>query len=216
MTPEPARTCRVLALVALLATLAACSPAPVEPSESVPEVADANRAWIDGILAGEVSDFEREVLADYWVTDEEYARARETVRSCMEDRGYAVILGEGQMSVYPRSGSAAVRGTAEETLSAQDEALAECEAGFLPNVEAAYSGLRHNPEGWSWYEAIQACIERLGLEELDEGRGMPEDEMLARLESDDAFLWRCRTDPWTVAREGELPYDVFPPPGVEP
>lgn len=45
---------------------------------------------------------------------------------------------------------------------------------------------------------------------------MSEDEMMARTDADDAFLWKCRTDPWTVAREGELPYDVFPPPGVEP
>jgi len=212
-TPMSARTGRVLALATLLAAFGACSSPPVESSEPVPEIADANRAWIDGILAGEVSDFEREVLADYWVSDEEYARARETVRSCMEDRGYEVILGERQMSVYPRPDSPAARGTAEDSLAAQDQALADREAGVLPNVEAVHYDLRANPEGWSWYEAMQACIERLGL---DEGVGLSEDEMMARADADDAFLWKCRTDPWTVAREGELPYDVFPPPGVEP
>lgn len=181
--------------MALIVIAGCTSAAPVTQHE----VSDRHRAWVDEKLAGDLTDFERKVLEDYWVTDEEYAQARDMFRACVEDEGFEVILEDGQTTVFPKAGAAfwSQFDSEEAALTAQDAVVDECSIGTTMFVEAAYSETRENPEGWSWYEAMVACAEALGL---TEGRGLSEDEMMEAI-ADDDFLIECRSDPWRIAQE---------------
>jgi hypothetical protein len=195
----------VMAAALGVGALGGCSSG--EPEREVPQL---YRDQIDQMFAaGYLTEYEQGVLEDYWVTDEEYAQTREIVRACMEERDYVVILEETQISVYPRPGGPAEGG------EVMDAALMECEDGVIRNIESMYGDMRANPEGWDWHEAMVRCAE---LFELDEGRGLSQEEMWAGMDESEAFLWPCRMDPWLLARTGDWPYDAYlrPPPGAEP
>lgn len=189
-----------------LSTITGCSGGEAVPEREVPQLF---RDEIDQMFAaGYLTEYEQGVLEDYWVTDEEYAEARETVRACMEERDYVVILEERQITVYPRPGGSAGSG------DVMDAALMECEDGVIRHIEGMYNQMRDNPEGWSAHEAWTRCIERF---ELDEGRGLSMEEIWAGIEEDELFLWPCRYNPWELALHGdwEYIYDLPSPPGVE-
>lgn len=185
-----------------MVAITGCSGTPSGPAEDVPEVADMWRARIDQeAAAGSFGDLEREVLADYWGTDEEYARARERIPSCMAERGFTATLHQqGGFSVTADPavwGSRAADDAAIE--AALDEALNECQED-MDSIEVYYLDMRSNPQGWDFWEALAACAERLGL---SEGVGMSTEELkVATLESEE-FLAECRSDPWTLAQGRE-------------
>jgi hypothetical protein len=194
-------------LVALgVGAIGGCSGEP-EPER---EISQVFRDRIDQMFAaGYLTEYEQGVLEDYWVTDEEYAQAREVVRACMEERDYVVVLEETQISVYPRPGGPAEGG------QPMDDALMVCEQGVMWNIEPIYRDMRDNPEGWDWYEATIECMERF---EVTEGRDLTREEMLERQGEDEDFPWPCRWNPWALALEGDWEYmDQYPPPpGAEP
>jgi hypothetical protein len=193
-------------------SIAACAGG--APRSVPPDVPEVYIQQIDQILANDdVSESQRRVLEDYAVSDAEYGAARESFRSCVEPHGIDVELQDGQVTYTPTSRYTAQFGSLDEALAAADRVVEECDAEHLLFVAMMYTSLRENPGGLSFIEAVRACMDRLGL---NEGRDLSDDELQARLDADEAFLFECRVDPWTVAREGRLPYEVSPPPGGQP
>jgi len=150
--------------------------------------------------AGYLSEFERRVLADYWVTDEEYAQSRAHIPECMEAAGFNSVIdnsrGTVATSAIPGFWDGVPQDEVEHEMTA---ALQACEDGFS-EVELYYWDMRSNPQGWDFWEALTACAERLGL---SEGVGMSTEELkVATLESEE-FLAECRSDPWSLAQGRE-------------
>src|SRR5690606_21391081 len=98
---ERGRCARSFALLLIAVLLAGCGDEPRlgAPSEA-PEVADMWRARIEqAAAAGYLSEFERSVLADYWVTDEEYAHSRAHIPECMETAGFNSVIDNSRGTV---------------------------------------------------------------------------------------------------------------------
>jgi len=202
---RPRQRGSALACTLVLATVAipgCTSGSPSGPQEDAPEISDAWRARIDqNVASGELSEQEREVLEDYWVTDEEYARSRESLPGCMAERGFTSVLS-------PQGGFSVTADPAfwknltledPEVEAAMDAAINQCQAGFTW-IESYYWDMRSNPQAWDYWEALTGCAERLGL---SEGAGMSTEELkVATLESED-FLAECRSDPWSLAQGRE-------------
>lgn len=187
------------ALTVVVLALAGCSAGAPGTVDVVPEVAEAWRVQIDQDLArGHYGEFEREVLADYWVTDEEYARAREPIPGCMAERGFdAKLRPEGGLEF---AADPAYWGELDlgdpEVEAAGDAAFEECE-GNRGWIEMYYWDMRANPEAWDFWEALIRCAERHGL---SEAIGMSTEEIRLALEQSDDFLPECRADPWALAQ----------------
>ncbi len=191
----------------LLAT-AGCSGSPSGPPEGAPEIADSYRAAIDQLLAGdELSDLARDALEDYWVTDEEYAQAREPIPDCLAERGFdAFLTPNGGVDLGADTSFWNGRDLSDPEVSdAADAAMNECQADTMW-IESYYWDMRKNPQNWDYWEALQQCAERL---QIPEGMGMSTEELkVASLESED-FLAECKQDPWSLAqgREPEGGYE---------
>lgn len=195
------RTALASALLALVA-VAGCSTPPSGLAEEVPEIADAWRARVDqNVASGQLSELEQDALADYWVTDEEYARARESLPVCMAERGFtAVLQPQGGFSTTADPEYWDGRDLNDpEVDAASSRAVNECQAGFAW-IEAYYWDMRSNPQGWDYWEALTACAERLGL---SEGVGMSTEELKVATQESEEFLAECRSDPWSLAQGRE-------------
>ena len=195
-------------ITAAMMTLAAgCSrPAP-EPPEGAPEIADSYRAEIDQLMAGdELSDLARDALEDYWVTDEEFARAREPIVGCLAERGFSAFLTAEGVDLAADPSFWDGRDLSDpEVDAASTVAMNECQAES-DWIQYYYGTMRKNPQNWDYWEALQQCAERL---QLPEGMGMSTEELkVASLESED-FLAECKQDPWSLAqgREPEGGYE---------
>lgn len=87
------------------AVLCACSGRQAPPPEGASTLAPMWRDFISSSLADpDLSDFVRQVLSDYQITDAEYNEARERFASCMADRGWKVTLNDHGYSVSGASG----------------------------------------------------------------------------------------------------------------
>lgn len=187
------RSTAVVAGAALVVT--ACS---AQPAADGPEVAEAWRVQIDRDLArGHLGELAREVLADYWVTDEEYARARAPIPGCLAERGFiATLPPDGGLEVAADPTHWGDRDLEDPEVAAAGEAAIEaCENGS-EWIGMYYWDMRSNPEAWDYWEALARCAERLGL---TEAAGMATEEIRVAVESSDDFLRECRWDPWSLA-----------------
>lgn len=203
-----ARLDRAIAAGAVVLTLTGCSGSSPDGPDGAPEIADSYRAQIDQLMAGdELSDLARDALEDYWVTDEEYARAREPIVGCLAERGFSAFLtSDGGVDLGADTSFWNGRDLSDpEVDAASTTAMNECQAESMW-VEVYYWDMRKNPQNWDYWEALQQCSERL---QLPEGMGMSTEELkVASLESED-FLAECKQDPWSLAqgREPEGGYE---------
>ena len=160
-------------------------------------VAPTFREQVDEILASGPSDLEREVLADYRITDDEYARARDAAKECLVAKGYDVRL-------PPQGGL----DTGDPQDRSDDEQRADvdgCSRGTTMYVEMLYGQLRDNPDGIPVEQALEDCVTR---HDVAAAQGMSGAELAERIRQDQAFLsdtvagTACRTNPWAAARAG--------------
>ena len=190
-----------MGLAAVVVLLGGCA------RDAGPEVA-VNAAWkaqIDQVLADEdLSEEERRILEDYWVSDAEYAQVREPIPGCLAERGF--LMEDQGTQIEIRADPELWDGRDLDDPEV-DAALTAAEAACMDGmayVESFYWDMRNNPEGWDYHEALVRCVERLGL---TEGLGMSGEELDAAMREDDSFIAECRWDPWAVA-QGEAPPDV--------
>lgn len=192
-----ARTRASLVALVVVALCGACSStgaaggATPEPSPGAQSV----RERIDDILAADPSDLEREVLADYRITDDEYARARAAAQECLEGKGYDVELMPG--------GGITTGDPQERSDDEQQADYDACSSGTIMFVEMLYGELRDNPEGIGVEQALEECVSRHGVVAAD---GLSGAELADRIARDQQFLTdtpagtACRINPWAAAR----------------
>ena len=114
------------------------------------------------------TEFEKLVLADYRVTDEEYKEARGLFSRCMSDLGWVVEDGaDGGYLVYGAPGAGHDDGAGSE------EASSRCADGTTRLIEPIYSGMQNNPQGLSTVQQIRNCYEQHGV---PDGAGLSEDQ----------------------------------------
>ena len=168
---------------------------PVVPSGSVPSgVSPVAKSLIDQAYADPaVTDFERTVLSDYVVTDQEASEGKDRYVQCMSDHGWvASIDSNWQTTVYAAPGSGK-----EGSTSSDDNNL--CMTGTLAWIEPIYLEERNNPEGLTYGQQVRACFTKNGL---PDGDGLSDDqiEQMALDPNDDlhpstAEAYRCCLDP---------------------
>lgn len=172
-------------------------------AEPAVEVDAVWRAQIDQVLAsGVLTDEERRILEDYWVSDAEYAQLREPIPGCLAERGFRSEVRGDEIEIWADpdvwGGHDLDHPEVDAALTAAER---ECMDRLFP-VEAFYWDMRNNPEGWDYHEALVRCAERVGL---DEARGMTGEEIEAAMREDRSFASECRIDPWAVAQGSPPP-----------
>ena len=96
------------------------------------------------------SDFERDVLADGKITDQEVQQGRELFKTCMEDRGHVVSLAtDGGYTVQPPG-----------TEAQMDADVYECETGTSVLIETTALSIRSNPDNEDWLQLGVDCLVR--------------------------------------------------------
>ena len=104
-------------------------------------------------LAGDLSNFQREVLSDHEITRAEYDDASDQFVACMEDRGFRVSR-EWQLAYYV---------TITEPGQAAEAAYDECQEEYLIPLGPLFIETTTNPENLPWDQAVAECLVRLGV-----------------------------------------------------
>jgi hypothetical protein len=129
-------------------------------SESL--AAGTGGAWADEFqtaLSDSRSDFERTILADGAVTDDELAAAHDGVRSCLADSGYDIkYFDEGGFEVSAKNGK-----YPDGFQERMDPVLRACEGQFDESVTFLYQQVRRNPERLDDATITVACLRKAGL-----------------------------------------------------
>jgi hypothetical protein len=141
-----------------------------QPSDEVSTtIAPMWKEEIDQALADpNSSDFEKQVLSDYQITDSEYQEARQRFKDCMADLGWLVTdTSNGSYDIVGVPGTANVN-------QAPDSSVTEgCSVGTTAYIELIYIGMKSNPSGVSWAQQIWLCFQRNGV---PDGAGMSSDQ----------------------------------------
>ena len=134
------------AILALL--LAGCS---TQDQSAVP----GEDPRISEIRAMTTSDFEREVLADGMISDQEFQASRELFKTCMEGRGYGIGLG-------PIDNATTTIELKDPTMTVDlmDKDSAECSTGTTYFIEPTFSIIRENPDNEDTVQLLIDCLIR--------------------------------------------------------
>jgi len=197
-----------LAVAVAIVTLAlgGCGSPANELGSDVPEV---YRSQIERVLENPPSDFVKEVLSDYKVTDAEYRESRQRLKECMEEAApdlKVLLPDEGGVS-YGLVDEFLVHYDSEESAQlAADSAAESCGPRTSSDIEFIYLGLRDNPEGYpNFPAAVKACFDAYGI---SDGAGMS-DADFAELVMDEAFVastkegQRCADDPLAQLKQAD-------------
>lgn len=184
-----------LAMVLLVSVLAACTGSTPEPENTLPAMYTTE---FDRLLDGQsITDFERDVLKDHLITDEEYSEARESFRVCATSAGFDVVyLVDGGIDMGLGSELLMTITTTEARTQALDDIYARCQVGTIENVGRLYEQIRSNPDGLSSLEQLRACFDRNDVPDDD---GLSDDQFLDLLNGDRTLLSdgarACQEDP---------------------
>ena len=181
----------LLTVIALLLCLAGCTSA--QPASAV-SIAPMWKDEIDRILAQNthLSDFERQVLSDYVITDAEYAEVQDLFKQCMSDQGWSATFdsdGRG-LTITALDGSG-------NTGAVPANVELGCQTGTLINIQPLYFGMRDNPQGLSNDQLIRACFDK---KSVPDGTGLTDDEFSALVGDPDCVpssgaAAQCMLDP---------------------
>lgn len=174
-----------VAVAGLALALAGCS----SGADPAPDVADRWRTEIDALLADDVSALERQVLADYEITDAELAEARDAYARCMSDRGLEADFGDGEGFSYgaTQESQDAFRSASADPEAALDQipTIADaCADGTIWDIGLYYREMRSNPEGRSLLELWRECLESAGVDEIHDLT----DQELQELVDDESYV----------------------------
>ena len=102
-----------------------------------------------------LSQFQRQVLSDYQITDAEYLDARNGLKTCMANFGW--IVEDGPKNTYVTH---AAPGNTMDIQSDQAQAQqTQCQNQFTSEVEVIYLGMQQNPLGLTPAQLIRACYQ---------------------------------------------------------
>jgi len=166
----------LIAAVSLMAlAVVACAAAPT----GSPTPQGIWKTYFDQALADpNLSDFERQVLSDYQITDAEYQEAKDRFVTCMANKGWIIIYNwDGTYVTQPAPGntnSAAIVGIPDGFA---------CSKGTTNWIEPIYWGMRDNPQGLTREQQIRTCFQKYAV---PDGAGLSDDQF-ARLVDDVNF-----------------------------
>ncbi len=142
------RALSALSVSSLVCVLAACTGGDPAPRDTISTMWAAE---IDAVLAGDPSEFVRESLADYTVSDAEYRQSLNLYLQCMQDRGFVVELEDdnSRTTVYQYD---------TQPDAEVNAAISDCEDGTTDPIEGLFRGMRENPRGLTQAEAIRECF----------------------------------------------------------
>jgi len=143
---------------------------PVELSSSVPSniSPQAKTMFDDAFADPELSDFERTVLSDWRVTDEEASEAKDRYVQCMADHGWIASIDDTWQTKI-----VAAPGSGNENRDVDDNGSL-CMPGILDYIEPIYLEERNNPEGLTYVDQIRACFSK---NNLPDGNGLSDDQI---------------------------------------
>jgi hypothetical protein len=121
----------------------------------LPRVPAMWRDLVNTALAGPLSDFQRQALSDYQITDDEYAQAQELFGQCMAGFGWKVDWTD-QNDNYQ---SSSLPGTTRN-VAYQDTDDRQCSSTSLATVRELFWGMKSNPRGLTSEQQIRACFDR--------------------------------------------------------
>jgi hypothetical protein len=113
----------------------------------------------------QLSDFQRQILADYRVTDAEFRAAQDKFATCMENAGWSVTF-------PPGGGFGVPAGNNPSDIKDPSEDVNRCQSTSLLYVEQVYWGMKDNPQGISSEQQIRDCFSAAGV---PDGQGMSDD-----------------------------------------
>ena len=134
----------------IAATLALLLTAGCAESETVPSGEDPRITERRNLVS---TEFEREVLADGKINEQEYETSRQLYRSCMEERGYSVEFRDDGGSTIGAPGPE----TTTEDFDADD---ADCETGTTLVIAVLYETIRANPDNVDRMQQVVDCLKR--------------------------------------------------------
>jgi hypothetical protein len=161
----PSRKRHLALALVLVAGLAGCTSPPPEPSPS-PSLAESFRRQIDRFLSGgNPSDLQREILADYWITDAEMREAEDLMRQCLEDAHPDLTVTFNPAGGYDVGPVDPFYEQYGEELGDQkfQEVVDTCANGTVGPIQHFYVEPRRNPEGLTYAQLVRRCFEARGI-----------------------------------------------------
>ena len=156
-------TIMIVAVALSVGWLSGCAQSP--PSETIAQV---YRDQMNSVMNDlETSDYVRQVLADYRVTDAEYQETRDLFKQCMADRGWTVTLLSPGYSVAPAPG-----GPQDVPGSDPYDDDYACTTE-LSDIEPIYRAMINNPKGLTWAEQVRDCFK---AHDVPDGADLSDDQ----------------------------------------
>lgn len=164
---------RIVAAILAPGLLSACAPqqAPV----TMPTLSPYFQELLEQDLKRDLTDKQREVLSDGWVTDEEWIEISNDFHNCLEPTQTEAELGTISLSYRPTSerqseinrmfnqDSDLVSEQLDKDLALMDA----CATTSIIPVGMYYFEPRNNPDGVSPDQAILRCFQENGITDLD-------------------------------------------------
>ena len=157
----------------MVVSLAGCTSASPSPERHVlPEM------YEDQVMIAlddpQANPFTKQVLADHWVSDEEYAESKTWFSRCMFDQGW--------LAVFYETGTAVgmviqgVPGGPNDGGSGIGNAVYDACVIPVNPIKEVYWGMKTNPQGLTQDKLVRQCFEEHGVEE---GANLSVDEFRA-------------------------------------
>jgi len=174
------RVAVVVAGVLGVAGLAGCTGGTPSPTPTPSGVATG--LWAQKIAQGladpNISDFQRQVLSDYVITDAEYQEAQDRYVQCMADVGWTVVPQGSMYEIDPAAGNPGQAGSDQEL---SDNST--CTATTIAYIQPIYLGMQSESNGSDHLVAadllIRACYLKYGIQD---GTGLSDDAFSTLME----------------------------------
>lgn len=180
----------ILAVVASVAVLPACTSAPVGATTS----SAASGPWaaeLDELREDSPSDIQQAVLADGVIAESEVAELEDRTEKCLEDKGYDIV--------WQPEGGASITAPVGSNLEGDRAIMNACEEPNIGAIRDFAIGMKRNPQNLSEDAILAACLVAKGAVDPnftaeDMARAGDDDSALPWKESDPAVS-ECFSDP---------------------
>jgi len=168
-----------------IAVLAGCTVGTSSPTPTPAPTAVATGLWAQKIAQGladpNISDFQRQVLSDYVITDAEYQEAQDRYVQCMAGLGWTVVPQGSIYEIDPAAGNPSQAGSAQQL---SDNST--CTSTTIAYIEPIYLGMQSESDGSNQSMAfdllIRACYVKYGI---TDGAGLSDDSFSALMHDPD-------------------------------
>ena len=162
-----------------------------EPAASKP-IAQRYRDDMDRMIAIG-TDFEREIVSDYTITEAEMQHTKDSFVSCLADKGHTAFFEARGMGIAIGFGEAERKLLDEQhqddlnvAKEIEDAVVMPCAQNTVMSVGMLYLEMTANPDDLSYGALTRQCLDKVGV--TGEAAAYEDEELLARV--DDESLGR--------------------------